>query len=160
MLADMSERFGVEVHAFVLMDNHYHLVVRTPEPNLSDAMRWLQVTYTSRINWAHRPVGHLFQGRFKAILIEVLKGVVEVARYVRLNPVRVGRLGLGKAEQQRSRVVGGVDPGEESVTERLKTVRDYPWSSWRVYYGAEPKPGWLETEVIEMGCGGRSRSVG
>ncbi len=158
LVEGLVERFGVEVHAFVLMDNHYHLVVRTPEPNLSEAMRWLQVTYTSRFNWAHRQKGHLFQGRFKAILIEELAGVVKVARYVHLNPVRVGRLGLGKAAQRQARVVGGVDPGVKLVQQRLMMLRDYPWSSWRVYQGAESKPAWLETRVVEASCGGHSRA--
>ena len=53
LTAELPERFGLEVHAFVLMGNHYHLVVRTPEPNLSEAMRWLHVSYSSRFNWAH-----------------------------------------------------------------------------------------------------------
>jgi REP element-mobilizing transposase RayT len=54
LVAELPERFGVEVHAFVLMDNHYHLLLRTPEPNLHHAIRWLQVSYAVRFNWAHR----------------------------------------------------------------------------------------------------------
>jgi REP element-mobilizing transposase RayT len=95
LVAGLPERFGLEVHAFVLMDNHYHLLVRTAEANLSEAMRWLHVSYSSRFNWSHRQSGHVFQGRVKAILIEDTRGVVEVARYVHLNPVRVGRWALG-----------------------------------------------------------------
>ncbi len=158
LVAELPERFGLEVHAFVLMDNHYHLVVRTPEPNLSEAMRWLHVSYTSRFNWAHRQCGHVFQGRYKAILLEDERGVVEVARYVHLNPVRMGRLGLGKGQQRQSRVVGGADPGADLVRQRLQELNAYPWSSWRVYLGAEPAPGWLETRTIGAGCGGRCRA--
>ncbi|MBE7503599.1 MAG: transposase [Verrucomicrobiales bacterium] len=157
LVAELPERSGLEVHAFVLMDNHYHLVVRTPEPNLGEAMHWLHVSYTSRFNWAHRQCGHLFQGRYKAVLIEDPGGVAAVARYVHLNPVRVGRLGLGKTQQRQSRAGGGVDPGAALVQQRLHELNEYPWSSWRVYGGAEPAPGWLETGVIGAGCGGRSR---
>ena len=70
LVAELPERFGVEVHAFVLMNNHYHLLLRTPDPNLSHAIRWLQVSHASRFNWAHRTVGHVFQGRFKAQILQ------------------------------------------------------------------------------------------
>ena len=156
-VAQLPERFGLEVHAFVLMDNHYHLLVRTPRANLSHAIRWLSISYGMRLNWAHRLCGHVFQGRFKAILIEDTAGVVAVARYVHLNPVRIGGLGLGKAEQRRTKVVGCPDPGAELVRRRLKQLRDYAWSSWRVYSGAEKAPEWLETATIASGCGGRNR---
>jgi REP element-mobilizing transposase RayT len=79
LVAELPQRFGLEVHAFVLMDNHYHLVVRTPEPNLSEAMRWLHVSYSSRFNWAHGQCGHVFQVRYKALVVEDERGVVEVA---------------------------------------------------------------------------------
>ena len=92
------------------MDNHYHLVVRTPEPNLSHTIRWRNVSYSSWFNWSHQKCGHVFQGRFKAIVIEDEAGVVEVARYVHLNPVRLGGLGLGKAEQRRAKVISCADP--------------------------------------------------
>ena len=78
-------------------------------------------------------------------------------RYVHLNPVRVGRLGLGNAQQRQSRTLGSVDPGAELVGQRLQELNDYPWSSWRAYMGAEAAPAWLETGVIGAGCGGQSR---
>src|SRR5438045_1515514 len=65
-VAELPERFGLEVHAFVLMGNHYHLLVRTTEANLSHAIRWLNVTYAIKFNWAHRTRGTVFQGRFKS----------------------------------------------------------------------------------------------
>ena len=80
LLAALPERFGVEIHAFVLMDNHYHLLLRTPEPNLSHAIRWLHVSYSIGFNWAHRQHGPVFAGRFKAVVIQAESGVVEVAR--------------------------------------------------------------------------------
>lgn len=155
--AELPERFGLEVPAFVLMGNHYHLLVRTPDANLSQSIQWLNVSYGSRFNWAHRLCGHVFQGRFQAILIEDRSGVVEVARYVHLNPVRIRGLGLGKADQQRAKVAGCPDPGGELVRRRLETLRTYPWSSWRLSAGLELAPDWLEVGTIALGCGGLSR---
>ena len=130
LVSELPERFHLEVHAFVLMDNRYHLLVRTPQANLSHAIRWLHVSYSSRFNWAHRQVGHVFQGRFKAVVIQEIRGVCEVARYVHLNPVRIQGLGLGKAEQRRAKVLGCEDPGAALVARRLQALADYPWSSW------------------------------
>jgi putative transposase len=70
----------VEIHAFVLMDNHYHLLLRTPPPNLSHAIRWLHVSYSIGFNRAHRQCGPVFAGRFKVVVIQAEQGVVEVAR--------------------------------------------------------------------------------
>lgn len=157
-LAELSERFLTEVHAFVLMDNHYHLLLRSRDANLSDAIRWLQVSYSSVFNLAHGIRGHLFQGRFRSLLVEDPQGVVEVARYLHLNPVRVRGLGLGKAEQRRARAANIADPGAELVRERLRTLQAYPWSSWRVYAGSEPRPPWLTTGTLAAGCGGRTKA--
>jgi hypothetical protein len=85
--------------------------MRRPQANLSHGIRWLHVSYGSRFNWAHGQVGHVFQGRFKAVVIQEVRGVCEVARYVHLNPVRIQGLGLGKAEQRRAKVLGCKDPG-------------------------------------------------
>jgi REP element-mobilizing transposase RayT len=157
-VGELPERFGLELHAFVLMANHYHLLVRTAEANLSQAIRWLNVTYAVKFNWAHRWRGTVFQGRFKSILIQEQGKALEVARYIHLNPVRIGGLGLNKSEQRRARVLGCENPGQELVRRRLGALREHRWSSWRIYAGAEPNPGWLETGVIGTGCGGRSRA--
>jgi putative transposase len=159
LVAELPDRFRIEVHAFVLMDNHYHLVVRTPEANLSDGVRWLNVSYSCRFNWAHGLTGHVFAGRFKAVIIQEAKGVCEVARYVHLNPVRIGGQGLGKEAQRRAKVVGVADPGRELVARRLAALHGFVWSSWRVYAGAAPRPDWLETGVVGRGCGGSSRAM-
>jgi REP element-mobilizing transposase RayT len=155
-VAELPDRFRVEVHAFVLMDNHYHLLVRTVDANLSEAIRWLQVSYSSAFNWAHRIHGHLFQGRFRSVLIEDVRGVGEVARYLHLNPVRLQELGLDKAGQRRARVADIADPGAALVQKRLRVLAEYPWSSWRVYDGAESRPAWLTVGVIANTCGGRT----
>ena len=157
-VAELPERFGVEVHAFVLMDNHYHLLVRTTQANLSHAIRWLNVTYAIKFNWAHRMRGTVFQGRFKSVLIQDESRAIEVARYIHLNPVRIGGLGLSKSDQRKARVLGCANPGEELVKRRLETLREHRWSSWRIYMGAEPNPGWLQGDVIGQGSGGRSRA--
>ena len=120
LLSEWPERFRIEIHAFILMDNHYHLLARTPEPNLNHGVRWLNVSYSSRFNWAHQQIGHVFAGRYRAVVIQDERGVCEVARYVHLNPVRIEGLGLGKAEQRGPGCWGARIPGR-------------PWwrSGWR-----------------------------
>lgn len=88
-LAQVVSRYGWICHAYCLMANHYHLLVETPKANLSVGMRQLNGIYTQSFNRRHRRVGHLFQGRFKAILVEKDSYLLELCRYVVLNPVRV-----------------------------------------------------------------------
>jgi len=90
ILAEVNQRFETRCHAYCLMGNHYHLLMETPRANLSRAMRQLNGVYTQTSNWLHRKVGHVFQGRYKAILIEKDAHFLEAARYVVLNPVRAG----------------------------------------------------------------------
>ena len=156
LVSELPARFSVEVHAFVLMDNHYHLLLRCREANLSEAVRWLQVSYAGRFNWAHRRRGHVFQGRFKSVLLLDEGTLNEVGRYVHLNPVRIAGLGLSKKDQQRARVIGCPDPGRELVSRRVSVLREYPWSSWRMYAGLEPVSAWLCRDQLQGGCGGRS----
>jgi putative transposase len=89
-LSQVTERFHWLCHAYCLMDNHYHLVVETPDANLSQGMRQLNGVYTQAYNRRHRRVGHLFQGRFKGILVQKESHFLEVCRYVVLNPVAAG----------------------------------------------------------------------
>jgi len=106
------ERTGWRVHAWVLMGNHYHLLLETPEPNLVKGMHWLQTTYTSRFNRRHRLCGHLFQGRYKSVLVEPEAPgyFATLSDYIHLNPVRVRMVGLD---------------------DRLV---DYRWSSYPAYF--------------------------
>jgi len=90
VLADTVEKYNWLCHAFCLLDSHYHLVVETTDPNLSLGMRQLNGVYTQAFNRAHQKVGHLFQGRYKAILVEKGSYLLELCRYVVLNPVRAG----------------------------------------------------------------------
>jgi REP-associated tyrosine transposase len=110
LLHRINMRYHWVCHAYCLMDNHYHLVIETPEGNLSLGMRQLNGVYTQWFNQRHDRVGHLFQGRYKAILIQKETHLVEVCRYVVLNPVRA---------------------------DTRKRPEDWPWSSFRATVGLE-----------------------
>ena len=116
-----AKRFGWSVTAWVLMTNHYHLVVQTLEPNLSRGMHWLNSTYAGWFNRAHGRCGHLFQGRFKAFLIDKETYFAEVLRYVILNPVRA---------------------------KMVDRPEDYKWSSYRATAGLASAPEWLDLGTI------------
>jgi len=139
-LEQTAQEHGLRVHAYCLMPNHYHLLVETPRANLSRSIGWLQTTYTIRFNQRHRRSGHLFQGRFKAHLVEVDSYATELLRYVHLNPVR--------PRDKQAPV-----PRERSVA-----LRQYPWSSHRAYLGKSPAPSWLCTDWLSFF--GRRRSAG
>jgi REP element-mobilizing transposase RayT len=121
LLAQSAERFDVEICAYVLMPNHYHLLLRTRHPNLSRAMQWLGVSYTARFNRRHNRVGHLFQGRFKSILVQNEAYLLQLSWYIHRNPVRAG------------------------LVERLA---DYRWSSYRAYAYGNRQCDWLDTGLI------------
>lgn len=157
LLGQMGERFGLQVHAYVLMDNHFHLLLQTPEANLSRAMQWLNVSYSVWFNRRHDRVGHLFQGRFGAVVVEDDAGWQEVARYVHLNPVRVGAMKLDKARRRAAKLGAGPAPTPELIGQRLEWLRTWRWSSYRAYAGYERGPDWLEREPVGRLCGGRSR---
>src|SRR6516162_11457574 len=126
-LAESCEKTGWQVHAYCLMNNHFHLVVQTPQANLVAGMKWLLGTYTSRYNRRHRQFGHLFSGRYKALLVDGSgNGYLKTAcDYVHLNPVRAG-------------LIGGED--------RLLA---YPWSSLVWYLSApEHRPGWIRVDRL------------
>ncbi len=122
-LESATKRYGAVVHAFCLMSNHYHLLLETPEGNLSKIMRHINGAYTTYFNVKRKRAGHLFQGRYKAILVEADKYLMELSSYIHLNPVRVGI--VEKPEQ-------------------------YQWSSYRSYTG-HSEPEWLRTGFI-LGC--------
>jgi putative transposase len=116
-LAQAVKRFGWSVTAWVLMTNHFHLVIQTPEPNLSRGMQWLNGTYAGWFNHRHDRSGHLFGGRFKAFLVDKETYLTEVLRYVVLNPVRA---------------------------KMVKRPEAYRWSSYRAMAGLESAPEWLD----------------
>ncbi|MFH2092803.1 MAG: transposase [Pseudomonadota bacterium] len=122
LLADLADRFNIEVYAYVLMDNHYHLLLKTHESNLSKAMQWFGTSYTQKFNLKNGSGGHLFQGRFKSIIVENEAYLLRLSCYIHRNPVRAG------------------------ITERLV---DYPWSSYRFYaYQTLKAPEWLNFKFI------------
>ncbi len=157
LLEGMSERYSVEVHAYCLMPNHYHLIVRTPEANASRAIQWLNVSYAAWFNAKRGRVGHVFQGRFNSVLIDHDGAWLLLAsEYLHLNPVRTKAMGLGKQDAAAERR-GYVEPSDAEVTERLETLRKFPWSSFPAYAGYAGKPRWLRTESILGRAGGRDR---
>lgn len=149
LLAELEPRFGLAVVAYVLMANHYHLMVRTSEVRLSQAMHWLNVSYSVWFNRRHERDGHLFQGRFKGVLVDGEGDwAVSLSVYVHLNPVRLKALGLGKQERAAERMGVGKPPTPEEVTERLERLRKYRWSSYRAYAGYERGPNWLDAQAL------------
>jgi len=137
-LNEACGRTGWRVHAFCLMGNHYHLVLETPEANLVDGMKWLQGTYTQRFNGRHTLLGHLLQGRYRALLVDGSAGdyFSVVAGYIHLNPARAGCFDL-----------------------RSGRLEDYRWSSFPLYGRPAKRPEWLEVERT-LGCLGLEDSPG
>ena len=121
VLAEVVERYNWICHAFCLMTNHYHLVIETVEGNLSQGMRQLNGVYTQVSNRRHNRVGHLFQGRFKGILVDKDAYLLELSRYVVLNPVRAGM---------------------------VNTPAQWRWSSYRAMMGQAPVPKWLAVDAL------------
>jgi hypothetical protein len=130
------------------MDNHYHLIVELRRANLSLALQWLNLSYSAWFNRRHDRVGHLFQGRFKSVLFSAPASALELSRYVHLNPVRVGTLGLGQKQRAASRAGAASAPDPKQVRERLERLRRYRWSSYRAYIGSGQSPPWLECGQI------------
>ena len=125
----VCERFNWVCHAYCLMDNHYHIAVETVEGNLSKGMRQLNGVYTQYVNRTHDRVGHVFQGRYKAILVEKDSYLLELSRYIVLNPVRA---------------------------RRVKMVGRWPWSSYHAMVGDESCPPWLQVNWL-LGHFGKQR---
>ena len=120
-LAETCDDFNWVCHAYCLMTNHYHIVLETVEGNLARGMRQLNGVYTQRFNRRHRRVGHVFQGRYKAILVDKDSHLLELSRYVVLNPVRAGMVN---------------DAG------------DWQWSSYLATLGQNSSSSWLQTDWL------------
>ena len=114
-------RYGLFIHAYCLMDNHYHLLLETSEPNLAQALHYINGGYTGYYNRANERSGHLFQGRYRAILVEKDAYAATLSRYIHLNPCRANL---------------------------CKRPEEYLWSSYFGYVRPERRPSWLETSLI------------
>ena len=129
-LESASERYDAVIHVYCLMDNHYHLLLETPSGNLPQIMRHINGAYTTYFNIKRGRAGHLFQGRYKAILVEKDEYAKELSRYIHLNPVRAGMVELPE---------------------------EYEWSSYLTYIGKHKKPEWLHNDLIH-GYFGKTKS--
>lgn len=114
-------RYGAVVHVYCLMNNHYHLLIETPKGNLSQIIRHINGAYTTYFNVKHKRAGHLFQGRYKAILVDADAYAGELSRYIHLNPVRAGIVNLPDRHR---------------------------WSSYLYYTGKKKTPDWLRVDFI------------
>lgn len=121
LLAELAERFNLEIYAYVLMTNHYHLLLTTNQANLSKAMQWFGTSYTRRFNLNNDTGGHLFQGRFKSILVENGAYLLRLSCHIHRNPLRA------------------------KLIDRLA---DYKWSSYPYYAYKRKRPKWLATDFI------------
>lgn len=121
LFAQACDRFNWRAHAYCLMTNHYHLLVETPDGNLSKGMRQLNGVYTQRFNAMHNRCGHVFQGRYKAIIVQKDAYLLELSRYIVLNPVRAAI---------------------------VRTAGDWPWSSFRATTGEAHCPRWLQRDRL------------
>ena len=142
LVSTLPARFGVKLHGYVLMPNHYHLQVETPEANLSQAIHWLNVGYSVWFNRKYSRLGPLFQGRFKAILHEPDEALV-INRYIHLNPVRVKAAGgrEGRADSERKIT-------KELARQRVEILEQFPWSSYGYFAGTKAPVEWLSTHSI------------
>jgi REP element-mobilizing transposase RayT len=154
LLEAVHQSHGLVIHAYVLMDNHYHLVVQTPRANLSAAMQWVNLSYAAWFNRRHGRIGPVFAGRFKAVPVEAGQWVYELSVYVHLNPLRIAALRLSHRDRSAANQGMVAPPGREWVQERLRRLRDYRWSSFRAYAGYAAAPEWLTTEAILARSGG------
>jgi putative transposase len=127
-LESATESYQAVIHAYCLMDNHYHLLLETPAGNLSRIMHHVNGAYTTYFNVKQARIGHLFQGRYKAIVVEKEEYAKELSRYIHLNPVRA---------------------------KMVQTPEQYAWTSYRFYIGKEKAPPWLQRRFI-LGYFGRS----
>ena len=130
LLGELVERFNWLCHGYCLMNNHYHLMIETPRGNLIRGMRQLNGIYTQKYNWRYKKTGHVFQGRYKAIIVDKDSYLLELSRYVVLNPVRA------------------------HVTEKPE---EWKWSSYRATAGVDTSPEFLTTEWLLSQFGDRKK---
>src|SRR6266545_1296161 len=133
------EIYQVVLHAYVLMGNHFHLIVETPRANLSEFMRHFNISYTAAFNRCHCCMGHLYQGRYKAILVDKDSYLAELSRYVHLNPVRI--------KPHRGK----------SLSEQWRLLERYGWSSLPGYLDRSRRQRWVKYEEVLAESGGTAK---
>lgn len=131
VLEKVCQQYNWSVHAYCLMSNHYHLLVETPDGNLSKGMRQLNGVYTQKYNRTNNKVGHVFQGRYKSILVDGDAYLLELSRYIVLNPVRA---------------------------QMVRVAKDWRWSSYCAMVGVVPCPDWMDREWL-LSCFARRQST-
>ncbi len=136
ILSQSITTYGVILHSFVLMENHYHLLVQTPLANLGEFMRHFNITYTSHYNRRHNRAGHLFQGRYKSFLVELDSYLSQVSRYIHLNPVKI-------AGRERM-----------AAEKKLQYLWDYRWSSLPGFADETKRFDFMEYETVLAAHGG------
>ena len=133
ILAESAEFYDIEIHAYVLMDNHFHLLLMSRQANLKDFMQRFNTTYTVNYNRRHRRNGHLYHGRYKAIVVDSDSYPLELSRYVHLNPVRIKKY------------------SQFEVKKKAKIIRSYPWSSYHGYVNLKRRQPFVVYEkILEM----------
>jgi REP element-mobilizing transposase RayT len=130
------EIYSVTLHAFVLMEEHYHLLVETPVGNLAEFMRHFNISYTGFFNRQHKRVGHLYQGRYKSILVEQESYLAMVSRYIHLNPIRLKSL------------------EKATVREKFEILCQYPWSSLPGYLVPDRQQSMVDYSLVLADFGG------
>jgi putative transposase len=128
--------YGIRIYAYVLMENHFHFLLETPLANLGQFMRRFNITYTNYFNRAHKRVGHLYQGRYKSILVERESYLSELSRYIHLNPVHT--------EAMKNR----------TPEEQWRYLINYPWSSLKGYLSPSNKKPYVEYSLVLADFGG------
>lgn len=130
LLAQSVRRYGLEIHAYCLLDNHFHLLARTPEKQLSTTMQFLMAHHTQKFNKRHERDGPLFRGRFHSIVVDSDRYLQQVSRYIHRNPI-----GAGLSSEAR--------------------LDRFPWSSYGAYVGSALRPTWLTRGVVLRPLGPR-----
>lgn len=132
LLVDGLGRYNIILYCYVLMENHFHLLLETPLGNLSEFMRWFNITYTSHYNRRQKRAGHLYQGRYKSVLVEKETYLYILSRYIHLNPVRTKQI------------------EKVSLSEKKKYLKNYKWSSLSGYISDSRKKSFIDyAQVLE-----------
>jgi len=136
ILKKSAETYSIKLYTYVLMDNHFHLLLETPLGNLSEFMRQFNITYTGYYNRRHGRVGHLFQGRYKSILVDKDNYLSILSRYIHLNPIRMAKM------------------EKAGVGEKMQYLRDYRWSSLSGYIDKRKKESFINYSMVLGEYGG------